>query len=81
MGSEEFSPFFFVLRFLASLLPLFFFFAFLRFLRFSLILVEDKTKDCNLLQQKWGISLRPRLHRPRAKLPDEIWQNSLFLRN
>ena len=63
MGSEEFSPFFcFFFVFLR-------FFRFLRFLRFSGILLEDKGTDCNLLQ-KWGISLRPRLHRPRAKLPD-----------
>ena len=37
---------------------------------FPSILPEDEgKKNCNLLQE-WGISLRPRLHRPRAKLPE-----------
>ena len=44
-----------------------FFFAFV-FLRFSLLLVKDKGKQQQHLLQKWGISLRPRLNRPRAKL-------------
>ena len=63
-----FSLFFVFLRFFV-----FFRFSslFFVFLRFSGILLEDKGNDCYLLQ-KWGISLRPRLHRPRAKLPDKF---------
>ena len=38
---------------------------------FSRILLEDKGNDCNLLQ-KLGISLRPRLHRPCAELPESF---------
>ena len=44
-----------------------FFSLFFVFLRFSLLLL---LKDKDNLQQKMGNSLRPRLHRPRAKLPD-----------
>ena len=47
-------------------------FAFLHFLRFSLLLLKDKGKQQQNLLQKRGISLRPRLHRPRAKLPDVL---------
>ena len=39
------------------------------FLRFSLLLLKDKGKQ-QQFTAKMGISLRPRLHRPRAKLPD-----------
>ena len=39
------------------------------FLRFSGILLEDKGKRLQFTA-KMGISLRPRLHRPRAKLPE-----------
>ena len=48
------------------------FFVFLRFLRLS---PRTRANDCNLLG-KWGISLRPRLHRPRSELPDlrEFWR-------
>ena len=42
-----------------------FFFAFLCFSE------RTRANNSNLLQ-KWGISLQPRLHRPRAKLPDTI---------
>ena len=60
-----------------------FFFAFLRFFRFfsffsAFLLFSQRTRgnDCNLLQ-KWGISLRPRLHRPRAKLPEVFGQSTM----
>ena len=51
-----------------------FFSCFLRFFcifpRFSLIPLDDQRKnDCNLLRE-WGMSFRPRLHRPRVELPD-----------
>ena len=62
MGSEEISPFFLFWGF-PSLL--FFLFA---FLHSSLILLEEKGKRLQF-PAKWGISLRPSLHRPRAKLP------------
>ena len=56
--------FFFFFRF-----SCFFFFTFLRrFFAFLLLSQRTKSNDCNLLQ-KWRISLQPRLHRPRAKLP------------
>ena len=65
-GIFPFFSFFFVfLRFFVFFRFSSFFFD---FLRFSDILLEDKGSNCNSLQ-KWGISLRPRLHRPRAKLP------------
>ena len=57
--------FFFFLTHFFVFVPLFFV-----FLRFSLLLLKDKGKQQQNLLQKWGISLRPRLHRPRAKLPD-----------
>ena len=50
-----------------------FFSLFFVFLRFSLLLLEDKGKQQQNLLQKRGISLRPRLHRPRPKLPDLLW--------
>ena len=59
MGSEECSPFFF--RYLSS-------FSFV-ILRFSLTVLEDKGKRLQFTA-KVGHSLRPRLHPPRAKLPD-----------
>ena len=40
------------------------------FLRFSLLLLKRTRANNSNLLQKWGISLRPRLHRPRAKLPE-----------
>ena len=46
-----------------------FFFAFLRFSSFFAYSPGTKANDFNLLG-KWGISLRPRLHRPRSELPD-----------
>ena len=46
-----------------------FFFAFLRFSSFFSYSPGTRADDCNLLG-KWGISLRPRLHRPRSELPD-----------
>ena len=46
-----------------------FFFAFLRFSSFFSYSFGTRANDCNLLG-KWGISLRPRLHRPRSELPD-----------
>ena len=63
--------------------PFFFaFFVFLRifthfyaFLRFSSLFSsspKDKGKQQQNLLQKRGISLRPRLHRPRAKLPESF---------
>ena len=67
-----FSFFFFSLFFVFLRFFVFFFrfsSLFFVFLRFSGILLEDKGNDCNLLQ-RWGTSLRPRLHRPRAKLPE-----------
>ena len=44
-----------------------FFFAFLCFSW------RTRTNNSNLLQKMGGISLRPRLHRPRAKLPEINW--------
>ena len=41
------------------------------FLRISLLLPEDKGKQ-QQFTAKMGISLRPRLHRPRAKLSDKL---------
>ena len=83
MGSDDSGrsfPFFVVFLRLSSLFFVFFFrFSFSAFLFsffFSVfLLVSERTRgnDCNLLQ-KWGISLRPRLHRPRAKLPDKLSQ-------
>ena len=41
------------------------------FLRFSLFLLkEGEGQNNSNLLRKWGISLRPRLHRPRVKLPE-----------
>ena len=47
-----------------------FFYAFFPFFS-TFLYFSSRTgaKNSNLLQ-KWGISLRPRLHRPRAKLPE-----------
>ena len=45
------------------------------FLRFSLLLLKDKGKQ-QQFTEKMGISLRPRLHRPRAKLPEKGVANS-----
>ena len=61
MGSEEFSLFssLFLCFFFFLFFPLFF--AFVRFSSCSHTLLEDK-----------GLSLQPRLHRPRAKLPGRI---------
>ena len=68
MGSEVFSHFF---RFFFVFLRFFsFFFAFLRFSSFSAYSPGTRANDCNLLG-KWGISLRPRLHRPRSELPEK----------
>ena len=74
MGSEEFSHFF---RFFSFFFAFLFFFVFLRFssfffafLRFSAYSPGTRAIDCNLLG-KWGISPRPRLHRPRSELPDD----------
>ena len=63
-------PFFFSSLFL-------FFFVFLRFFGFFVFLrfffvPRIRANDCNLLK-KWGISLRPRLHRPRSELPERWW--------
>ena len=58
-----FSFFFAFLRFSSS------FFAFLRFSSFFSYSFRTRANDCNLLG-KWGISLRPRLHRPRSELPE-----------
>ena len=67
MGLEGISPFssFFAL-FFAFMRNLPFFALFFAFLRFIL---EQGANNCNLLE-KWGISLRPRLHRPRWELPE-----------
>ena len=54
----------FFFAFLAGISPFFaLFFAFLRFI------LEQGANNCNLLE-RWGISLRPRLHRPRWELPE-----------
>ena len=45
-------------------------YVFFDFLRFSLTLLEDKGKRLQFTATR-GISLRPRLHRPRVKLPDQ----------
>ena len=68
MVLEGISPFFALfcafLRFFGGNLPFFaLFFAFLRFI------LEQGANNCNLLE-KWAISVRPRLHRPRWGLPD-----------
>ena len=61
-GVGEIFPFFYAFfPFFYAFFP--FFFAFLCFSK------RTRANNSNLLQ-KWGISLRPRLHRPRAKLPD-----------
>ena len=67
MGSEEFSHF---LRFFSFFFAFLFFFVFLRFSSlFSHSAERTRANNCNLLQKR-GISLRPRLHRPRAQLPE-----------
>ena len=60
----RFSSLFFVFLRFSS-----FFFAFLRFSLLFAYSPGTRANDCNLLG-KWGISLRPRLHRPRSELPD-----------
>ena len=62
-------PFFYAFSFFFTHFFVFFSLFFV-FLRFSLLLLKDKGKQQQYLLQKRGISLRPRLHRPRAKLPD-----------
>ena len=77
-GIFPFFSFFFVFFRFSSLLRFFsfffvffsFFFAFLRFSSFFAYSPGTRANDCNLLG-KWGISLRPRLHRPRSELPDQ----------
>ena len=68
MGSEEISHFF---RFFSFFFVFLRFFVFFRFSSFFAYSPGTRATDCNLLG-KWGISLRPRLHRPRSELP-EIW--------
>ena len=64
-GVGVISPFFYAfLRFFTH------FFGFFAFLRFSLLLLNDKGKQQQFTAEM-GISLRPCLHRPRAKLPDK----------
>ena len=65
MGSEEFYHFFCSSLFFFAFLR--FFFKFLCSLSLSLVFLEDKGKRLQFTA-KWGISLRPHLHRPRAKL-------------
>ena len=60
---------FFVFFFRFSSFFFSFFFAILRFSSFIAYSPGTRANDCNLLG-KWGISLRPRLHRPRSELPD-----------
>ena len=55
-------PFFYALFIFLRIFSLFF--------RFSLLLLRDKGEQQQNLLRKRGISLRPRLHRPRAKLPE-----------
>ena len=62
--SSLFCFFFVFLRFSS------FFFAFLRFASLFAYSPGTRANNCNLLG-KWGISLRPRLHRPRSELPDK----------
>ena len=79
VGSEDFLHF--VLSFFS------FFFAFLRFLvafvvflRFFPLLsyfLRGQGKTTVIYSKKWGISLRPRLHRPRAKLPKKYKKSNL----
>ena len=76
-GIFPFFSFFFVFFRFSSLFRFFFvflrffsfFFVFLRFSSFFACSPGTRANDCNLLG-KWGISLRPRLHRPRSELPD-----------
>ena len=79
MGSEWFSPFFnaFFPFFCASFPFSYAFFPF--FLRiFTLFFHKGQGQNNSNLLQKWGISLQPRLHRPRAKLPDSRpWEHDL----
>ena len=82
MGSGGIFPLIsFVFRFFFAVLLFccfssFLFVFFLVFLRLSGILLENKGNDGNLLPQ-WGISLRPCLHRPRAKhfltVASQLW--------
>ena len=66
MGLEGFFPFFCF----SSLFSVFLFFlCFLSFSSFFSYFPRTRANDCNLLG-KWGISLRPRLHRPRSELPE-----------
>ena len=84
MGSEECSPF---LLFLISL-RFFFFFCFFRFssllffLRFSSLFSYaprgKKGQITAIYCKNGGISLRPRLHRPRAELPEMTVQYGKF---
>ena len=74
MGSEEFSHFFlFFFRFSSLFRFSSFFFVFVRFSSFFFVFFffpyspGTRANDCNLLG-KWGISLRPRLHRARSEL-------------
>ena len=69
-GIFPFFLFFFVfLRFFVVFRFSSFFFVFLRFSSFFAYSPGTRANDCNLLG-KWGISLRPRLHRPRSELPE-----------
>ena len=65
-----FSFFFVFLRFFVFFRFSSLFFAFLRFSSFFFVFCLFSWNNGKRLLGKWGISLRPRLHRPRSELPD-----------
>ena len=72
MGLKAILPFFlFLLIRCLFVFSLLFLFCFLVFLRYPFHCHRTRASDYNL-PQKWGISLRSRLHRPRSELP-EFW--------
>ena len=58
-----------IFPFFNAFFPFFYAFIPLFYALFPFFYAWTRANNSNLLQ-KWGISLRPRLHRPRAKLPE-----------